>query len=208
VLPSFTVPLNHDGWSWTAIGHGCRCLFDQLASLDHPVSVSELACHPALSNDRKTIRRQLRKLEAFGLASRLSSGKWVVLADHLDNALEAAAELTERNGERLSERLRQQHEKERIAYAKATDPVERKRKEADQLRRVCQRRKARRRDDRQRPRVRQRHPLHDPAELRQRREDRSLVRRQIHHPRVIRSGRAAKPQYVLAPPPIDFTGVP
>jgi hypothetical protein len=212
VLPSSTVPLNHDGWSWSAIGHGPRLVFDQLASLDRPASVSELARHPALSNDRKTIRRQLRKLEAFNLSRRLSSGQWVVIADDLDDALEAAAELTERPGpdgkpERLSERLHRHHEAERIAYAKATDPVERKRKESDQLRRVCQRRKARREGGDRAP-VRRRHSLPAPVELRQRREERALVRRHIHRPRVIRSGQAARPQFVLAEPPTDFTGVP
>lgn len=146
VSPSCTVPPNHDGWSWTAIGHGPRLVFDQLAALDRPASVSELARHPALSTDRKTIRRQLRKLETFALARRLDSGQWVAVTDDLDDALEAAAELTERPGpdgkpQRLSARLHRRHEAERIAYATATDPVERERKQRDQLRRVCQRRK-------------------------------------------------------------------
>ena len=183
-----------------------------LSSISSPLSivllpVSELARHPALSNDRKTIRRQLRKLEAFKLTRRLSSGQWVALADDLDADLEAAAELTIRPGpdgnpERLSERLLRQHESERIAYAKATDPVERQRKERERLQRVCRRRKARRRDDRQRPDPPVSPPARSPG-ARQRREDRALVRRHVHRPRVIRSGQAARPEHVLKPPPAD-----
>jgi hypothetical protein len=145
LVPSSTVPPNHDAWSWTAIGHGARLVFDVLLALDRPASVSELARHPTLSNCRKTIRRQLSKLEAAELVVALEDGTREAVTDDLEALLDVAAEVTERPGpdgkpERLAERLHRRNVDDRRHYELATDPAERQRKESEQLRRVCQRR--------------------------------------------------------------------
>lgn len=196
---SSTVPPNHPAFRHGCIGHNPRVLLDFLVSLDQPVKPSELAKVPGLSNVSKTIRRQLHRLTQYDLARRLPDGRWEADADNLIAKLDAAA--AETGADQRAERQQQRHHQERIAFALA--PSKRKAREADQLRRVCQRRK--RRD---RPRVRQRrHPLPDPRELQQRREDRTLVRRHVHRPRVIRSGIAARPRHILKPPPADSLAV-
>lgn len=158
VAPSSTVPPNHDAWSWTAIGHGARLVFDVLLALDRPANVSELARHPSLSNCRKTIRRQLAKLEAAELVVTLEDGTRAARADELDALLEVAAEATERPSadgkpERLGERIHRRNEAERRRYELATDTAERERRERERLQRVCRRRHRRspRRPARRRP---------------------------------------------------------
>ncbi|HEX4669238.1 MAG TPA: helix-turn-helix domain-containing protein [Solirubrobacterales bacterium] len=153
VAPSSTVPPNHDGWSWTAIGHGARLVFDALLALDRPASVSELARHPSLSNCRKTIRRQLSKLEAAELVVALQDGTREARTDDLESLLDVAAEATERPGpdgkpERLAERIHRRNEDDRRRYEQATEPAERERRERERLQRVCRRRKRGRRSPR------------------------------------------------------------
>lgn len=156
LAPSSTVPPNHDGWSWTAIGHGARLVFDALLALGRPASVSELARHPSLSNCRKTIRRQLSKLEAAELVVALQDGTREARTDDLEALLDVAAEATERPGpdgkpERLAERIHRRNEDDRRRYEQATDPVERERRERERLQRVCRRRHRPRRRSPRRP---------------------------------------------------------
>lgn len=205
--PSPTVPENHDAFRVTR--HGPRLVLDVLLNLDQPASLGDLTRSPALSPHKSTIRKQLKKLAAFSLVHRLDDGRWVAVAGNLEVTLDQIAEKTERPSaegkvENWSERTHRHNEEDRLAFALA--PSRRKEREAEQLQRVCQRRQARR-ADRQRPRI-HRHPFPDPIAQRQRREERTLVRRHVHRPRVIRTGQAAKPQYVLVEPPTDLTGVP
>ncbi|MEZ5076970.1 MAG: hypothetical protein R2725_05965 [Solirubrobacterales bacterium] len=145
VAPSPTVPENHDAWSWSAIGHGPRLVFDVLVFLGRAASVSELARHPSLSNHRTTIRRQLRLLEDAEIVRCLPDQSREVITDDLDALLGIAAEKTERPNaqgivETWSERTHRQNEEDRRAYELALDPVERERKERARLQRVNGRR--------------------------------------------------------------------
>lgn len=129
--PSATVPQNHGAWSWSAIGHGPRLVFDVLVSFDQPTSPGELTKYASLSDHKSTLRKQLRKLEAAGLARRGPDGRWVAVTEDLEALLDVAAEVTERPNadgtmENWSQRHHRRSEAERLAYAERitlyTDP--------------------------------------------------------------------------------------
>jgi hypothetical protein len=144
VACSHSVPPNSDGWSYCAIGHGARLVFDVLAFLNRPLSAVELTSSPVLSDHPRTIRRQLRRLEDHGLARRLPDSRWEADLEDVEAKLDAAAEALGTAGR--ADRMHRIHERERVAFREdqARFAVEQDRKrqvEAEnRMRRVCSRR--------------------------------------------------------------------
>lgn len=143
VFPSQTVPPNHDAFRIT--GHGPRLVLDVLLGLARPASIAELAGSPVLSDHKRTIRRQLQRLQELGLVTRSDDALWQPV-DDLEVVLDLVAEQTERpNGEgrieSWSERTHRQHERERAHYEDVLEDS--KRREGDRLRRVLRRERGR-----------------------------------------------------------------